>query len=127
MRAYYLLFLCLVTLTGSFAQNTALEPMDIFDLKYISDPQISPDGSQIIYVLNSKDVMNDANRTEIWKINQDGSQNFPLIADDQRAYSPRWSPDGEKLLYLSGRSGRTQMYIHWLKEGTASKVYNFRS
>lgn len=101
--------------------------MDIFDLKYISDPQISPDGSQVIYVLNSKDVMNDASRTEIWKIDKDGQQNLPFISNDQRAYSPRWSPDGKKVLYLSSRSGRTQLYVHWIKEGTETKVYNFRS
>lgn len=127
MKAYRLLLLCLVTFSWSFAQQGSLEPMDIFDLKYISDPQISPDGSQIIYVLNSKDVMNDANRTEIWKIDKDGKQNLPFISNDQRAYSPRWSPDGKKVLYISSRSGRTQLYIHWIAEGIESKVYNFRS
>lgn len=127
MKAYRLLLLCLVTFSWSFAQQGSLEPMDIFDLKYISDPQISPDGSQIIYVLNSKDVMNDANRTEIWKIDKDGKQNLPFISNDQRAYSPRWSPDGKKVLYISSRSGRTHLYIHWIAEGTETKVYNFRS
>ncbi len=104
-----------------------LEPLDVFDLKYISDPQISPDAQQIAYVLNTKDIMNDGNRSSIWLSNLDGSKQFPLHADDNRASNPRWSPDGSKLLYKSSRTGRNQVYVRWMEEGKEVKLSRFPS
>ncbi|MFT7364935.1 MAG: Tol biopolymer transport system component, partial [Algoriphagus sp.] len=59
----------------SAQQKTNLQPLDLFDLEYISDPQISPDGSKVVYVRNFKDVMTDRDYSSLWMVNIDGSQN----------------------------------------------------
>ena len=61
------------------AQNkNILQPMDIFEMEGVSDPQISPDGSQILYVRSGSDVMKDKRYSNIWIINFNGSDNRPL-------------------------------------------------
>ena len=122
---HYLLLITLCIPLSGRAQTEKLELMDIFDLEFIADPQISPDGSQIVYVRNFKDVMADANRSNLWIINADGSKNRPLTTGNHSDYSPRWSPDGDRILYLSSKNGSSQMYLRWLEDGTEQKLSNF--
>lgn len=126
MKPFYL-FLLLIFLLPNFspAQTEKLELMDVFDLEFVSDPQISPDGSQVVYVRNFKDVMADANRSNLWIVNADGSKNRPLTTGNQSDYSPRWSPDGTRIIYLSTKNGSSQMYLRWLDGGTEQKLSNF--
>lgn len=115
---------CFVTL---FAQNNpkpVLEPIDVFDLEFVSDPQISPDGQHIIYVRNFKDIMTDGNRSNLWMINFDGSNNHPITTGNQNDSSPRWSPDGKKFLYRSNKNGSAQLYLRWLDSGAEAKLTN---
>ena len=52
-------------------------PVDVFQLEFASDPQISPDGTKIVYVRNFMDIMTDRPRSNLWMINFDGSENRP--------------------------------------------------
>ncbi|MEM7103480.1 MAG: S9 family peptidase [Bacteroidota bacterium] len=100
------------------------EPIDVFQLEYASDIRISPDGSKIIYVRNFKDIMTDKSLANLWMINFDGTENRPVTTGNHRDYSPRWSPDGEKLLYMSSRDGKPQVYLRWLDTGAEAKLTN---
>ena len=91
--------------------SNRLEMIDIFNLEYVSDPQISPDGSQVIYVRNFKDIMNDRNLSNLWIVNFDGSQNRPLTTGEQNDRSPKWSHDGSKVAYMSNKSGKSELYL----------------
>ncbi|MFT7381484.1 MAG: dipeptidyl aminopeptidase/acylaminoacyl peptidase, partial [Roseivirga sp.] len=71
--------------------SNQLEMLDIFNLEYVSDPQISPNGQKIIYVRNFSDIMTDRNLSNLWIANFDGSQNRPLMTGEQNDRSPRWS------------------------------------
>ena len=89
----------------SYAQiSKKLELIDVFNLEYVSDPQISPNGSKIVYVRNFKDVMTDKNHSNLWIINFDGSNNLPLTTGNQNDFYPRWSHDGKKLVFSSNRN-----------------------
>ena len=60
------------------SQSIKFEPIDVFELEYVSSPSISPDGKKVLYVRNFKDIMTDKNFSNIWMINFDGSNNIPL-------------------------------------------------
>lgn len=128
MRLPILISFCLL-LSALFVQAqevkpSVLEPMDVFDLEFISDPQISPDGQWIVYVRNFKDVMTDGNRSNLWLASYDGRVNKPLTTGNQNDGSPRWSPDGKKLLYVSGKGGSAQLYLRWMDSGAEAKISN---
>jgi Tol biopolymer transport system component len=102
--------------------NDKLQLMDIFRLEYASDPQISPDGEGIVYVRNFMDVMKDKRRSNLWLIESDGSENRPLTSGNRNDSTPRWSPDGRKLLYASSEDGTVQLYLRWMDTGQTAKL-----
>ena len=87
----------------------AFQPMDVFELEYAADPQISPDGGQVVYVQTSMDVMRDAKRSELWIVNADGSDHRRIGMGG----SPRWSPDGTRLAYTADG----QIHVRWMDTG----------
>ena len=116
MKKYNLL-LCLTLLTAlATAQiSSNLEPIDIFDMEYVSDPQISPDGSKIIYVRNFKDIMSDRNLSNLWMINFDGTDNRPLTTGNQNDFAPRWSNDGKKIVFKSNKDdNKVKLFLMWM-------------
>ena len=109
-----LLLLLLTSQVTISQQSDKLELLDIFNLEYISDPQISPDGKQVVYIRNFKDVMTDKNLSNLWIVNFDGTQNRPLTTGNTSDNSPSWSPDGKKLLFKSNMDGKMRLYLMWL-------------
>ena len=80
-------------------------PIDMFDLEIATDPQISPEGAKVVFVRNFNDIMKDRKRSNLWIVNYDGSDLRPLTAGNENDNSPRWSPDGRRLLYTSTSNG----------------------
>ncbi|QCX00446.1 S9 family peptidase [Aggregatimonas sangjinii] len=116
MRNSVFIMLLLSSIIWAFGQNkTNLELIDIFNMEFVSDPQISPDGNQIVYVRNFKDVMTDKNLSNIWVINSDGSNNKPITTGNQNDFYPRWSHDGQKIIFKSNRQDeRMKLYVMWM-------------
>lgn len=117
----------LVILGTQFARGgepTPLTDMDVFNLEYASDPQISPDGTRIVYVRRFADVMTDQFYSNLWIVGFDGSNHRPLTSGNRRDNSPRWSPDGTRLVYLSDEHGSTQIYLRWMDTGQTAKLTN---
>ncbi len=101
-----------------------LQPIDIFQMEYVSSPQISPDGSKIVYLRNFFDIMTDKRYTDLWIINFNGTENRPLTTGKRNDFSPVWSPDGKKLLYASTEEGSAQLYLRWMDTGQTAKLTN---
>jgi dipeptidyl aminopeptidase/acylaminoacyl peptidase len=99
-----------------------LEPMDVFRAQVASDPQISPDGKHIVYVRQSADVASDRRVANLWIVNFDGSEHRPLTTGAYSDSSPRWSPDGTRLAYISDREGKPQLYVRWMDTGQTGKL-----
>jgi acylaminoacyl-peptidase len=97
-------------------------PPDVFQLEYASDPQISPDGSRVVYVRNFMDVMTDRRRSNLWIVGADGTDPRPLTTGSGNDASPRWSPDGKRLLYTSSADGSTQLWLRWMDSGQTARL-----
>jgi acylaminoacyl-peptidase len=113
-------------LTATGAEKT-LRLSDVFQLEYASDPQISPDGGQIIYERNFMDIMTDRGRSNLWVINSDGTRHRPLTTGNGNDTTPRWSPDGKRLLYVSDAGGSRQLFLRWLDTGQVAVLSNLTS
>ncbi|MFC3416122.1 S9 family peptidase [Algoriphagus hitonicola] len=113
---FYLLLIALFCFgTVQAQEKTNLELSDLFDLEYVSDPQISPDGSRIVFVRNFKDIMSDRDYSNLWISNPDGSNLRQLTHGNQRDYAPRWSHDGKKLAFLSNQDDeKVKLYLYYL-------------
>ena len=91
------------TLSLDASNDSVLKPMDIFEMEGVSDPQISPDGSKILYVRSGSDIMKDKRYSNIWIINFDGSDNRPITSGKNGNSQPRWSPDGKLTIWRPTR------------------------
>ncbi|MGQ8366714.1 S9 family peptidase [Glaciecola sp. 1036] len=100
---------------------------DIFQLEYVTDPQVCPDGEFVAYVRNSNDIMSDSTKSNIWLAATDGSSHRPLLSSKKNYYSPRWSPNGKRLAYLSNEEGKPQLYIRWMDTGQTALITNVTS
>jgi Tol biopolymer transport system component len=85
---------------------------DLFNLQHAADPQIRPDGGAVAYVRVSYDIMHDRAVHSIWVVDVATGEETPVAATDGDQRSPRWSPDGRRLAYVSGSAGgRAQIYV----------------
>lgn len=99
-----------------------LELEDIFELEYAADPQISPSGGDVVYVRNSMDIMADRRRASLWIVNGDGSEHRPITTGARNDASPRWSPDGDRIVYISRANGAAELYVRWLASGQTARL-----
>ncbi len=105
------------------AANPLFTGTDLFSLSAASDAQISPDGRTVAYVRKSADVMTDRMRSAIWLINVATGEQRPLAAGTGDHMSPRWSPDGRRLAFVStAEGGAPQMFVRWMDSGQTVRV-----
>jgi dipeptidyl aminopeptidase/acylaminoacyl peptidase len=98
-----------------------LEQKDLFQMQWANDPQIRRDGAQIAYARTANDIMTDEQSQSLWLIDTATGAQTPLAGGRGHFSSPRWSPDGAKIAYLSGGAdGHTQIVIHWMRGDTAT-------
>jgi acylaminoacyl-peptidase len=107
---------------GAGVPEKRLQLLDLFELEWASDPQISPDGQQVVYVRNFHDIMKDHRRSHLWVVRADGTEARPLTTGNVNDTAPRWSPDGRRLLYASGQEGSVQLYVRWMDSGQVAQL-----
>ncbi len=99
-----------------------LDAKDVFELVMASDPQISPDGKSVVFVRGFADIRSDRHYSNLWRVSTDGSDLRPLTAGLFHDSSPRWSPDGSRLAFVSDRDGSSQVHVLWPESGTTSRL-----
>ncbi len=97
-----------------------LEAMDLFQLEGVGSPQVSPDGSKVLYLRTMFDVMTDSSYPDLWIYDVESGDNRPLIAAVGGA---RWSPDGKHIAYvkMAGQDG-AEIFVRWMDDGTTHQV-----
>ena len=118
------------------AAQRGITPEDYFAFETISDAHIAPDGKQVAYALTTVDRTKNRRDTSIWLVAADGhSAPRRLTAEGVNSTSPRWSPDGTRLAFLSTRSTgaatddppRTQIWILTLSGGEAQALTHLKN
>jgi acylaminoacyl-peptidase len=100
---------------------------DVFELEIAADPQISPDGSRVAYVRTSMDIMSDRAVPNIWVVDSDGANHRPLLSGSRSFSSPRWSPDGDRLAFVTRVPGRgAQIHVRWMDTAQTAVLSNVR-
>jgi acylaminoacyl-peptidase len=121
--AITLLFGC-VSSAGADTKPNQLELLDVFNFQLATDPQISPDGKRVVYVRQFSDIMGDQRHSNLWIINVDGSDHRALTTGNHNDSSPRWSPDGTQVAFISNHDGSPQIYRRWMDSGETARVTN---
>ncbi len=103
---------------SAIAQRPVLTIDDQFLLERVGSPRISPDGVRIAYTIGTTDYDTNSSETRIWVVDRDGGAPIPMTGTGSSASSPRWSPDGQRLSFLSARDGgNTQVWALDLTTG----------
>ena len=123
MRSLFLAALLVVPCVAKSqetASDTLLTVNHYLDWEQVSDPQIAPNGSQIVYTRRWVNKIEDRWDSGLWIMNADGSKNRFLV----KGSNARWSPDGSRIAYFAdGDPKGTQIFVRWMdSEGATSQV-----
>jgi dipeptidyl aminopeptidase/acylaminoacyl peptidase len=121
MRTRYLILAVIAAILlarpgAAAAQATAkyLDKETFFQMESISNPEISPDGTQVVFGRSFVDVMKDQGSSNLWVIDVKGERLRQLTDGTFRDSSAVWSPDGRRIAFLSNRSGSSQIHVMWV-------------
>lgn len=95
------------------------------NLRTVASPVISPDGRFIAYLVNETDWEDNSFKTQIWVYDSVSGERFQLTNSKKGSSSPRWSPDGKRLAFLSARDAKTQIYTISPAGGEAIQATDF--
>jgi dipeptidyl aminopeptidase/acylaminoacyl peptidase len=129
MQRILVLFLILCTSFAQAQTKPGITAEDYLAFEFVSDPQISPDGQWVAYTVATIDQKANKRVSRIWIASVDGTHpTVPFTSDTTSSTSPRWSPDGRFLAFLSARDGgRTEIWLLSRNGGEARRVSNLEN
>jgi len=115
-----ILFLFVFQANAQVKKN--FEPLDVFELEYTGDPQISPNGTSIVYRRTSFDIMKDASVGSLWLLNSDGKTHRKLTSEQKSESNGRWSPSGDRIAFVSKGEHGSEIFVYWIESGALAKL-----
>jgi dipeptidyl aminopeptidase/acylaminoacyl peptidase len=98
------------------------EALDVFQLEYANDPQISPDGNTVVYRRTGFDIMKDASKGDLWLLSNDGRTHEKLTSRQSNESQGRWSPSGDRIAFVSKGDHGSEVYVYWMVSGALAKL-----
>jgi len=105
------------------ATKKRITPEELDNLISVGNPQISPDGSQILYT--RKSVKDGINHTTVWIASTTGSNKPRELTTDGKDGMPRWSPDGTKVAFMRAGESGCQVFTIDMDGGEAQQLTHF--
>src|SRR3989441_2607723 len=100
----------------------------VLRVRDVREPQISPDGAWVAYTVSTPDTAEDRNKSAVWMASWDGTRNVRLTTSKPGENTPRWSPDGRWLAFLSSREDEhTQLWLLDRQGGEGRKATTLQS
>lgn len=125
MRNLFQLLLILSFLAPAqlFSQlKTNFEYLDVFQLEFTGDPQISPDGEHIVYRRTGYDIMEDKSEGSLWILSSDGKSHHKLTTREVGESQAVWSPSGDRIAFASKSDHGSEIYVYWMVSRTLAKL-----
>ena len=124
MRHFIVLLIYINSFQLVFSQGSKsiFKPLDVFSLEWAVNPQISPDASQIIYRRSGFDIMNDTSKGNLWILNADGTSHRKLTSREVSESKATWSPDGNRIAFVSNTKEGSEIYMYWVLTGQIAKL-----
>src|SRR5712691_9035263 len=104
------------------AQERRFTIDDLLKVRRVSDPQVSPKGDLVAFTITDVDKVANKSTTQIYLVPLGGGEPRQLTNDERSSSSPRWSPDGEKLAFISARDGESQIWTIDVSSGALKKI-----
>ncbi len=114
--------LLLLVTTHALADTHPFGVHDMWAMKRVSDPQVSPDGKWVLYTLRTNDLEANRGRTDLWVVGSDGGAPRQLTSNPAGDTGGRWSADGKWIFFTSTRSGSSQIWKLSFSGGEATAV-----
>src|SRR5216684_7853093 len=108
--------------TLAFAQERRFTIDDLLKVRRVSDPQVSPKGDLVAFTITDMDKAANKGTTQIYLVPLGGGGVRQLTNDEHSSAAPRWSPDGEKLAFISARDGEDQIWTIDVASGALKKI-----
>ena len=105
-----------------------MTPHDLTRVRFVSDPQISPDGTTVAFVVTTLSEERDEYLSAIWLVDVAGGEPRRFTAGPRRDTTPRWSPDGARLAFVSEREAekKGQLYVMPARGGEPTRLTDLR-
>ena len=117
------LSLCLLALNAEAQLQADFDYLDVFQLEYANDPQISPDGEYVVYRRMGYDIMKDRAVGNLWLVStSDPSVHYKLTARDGSESQARWSPDGKKIAFVSSGEDGNEIFLYWTETKALARL-----
>ena len=108
--------------TSELAAQRAVDAADLLRIREVTDPQLSPDGAWVAYTVSTSDTVEDKLDADIWMSSWDGKRGIRLTRTKQREHTPRWSPNGRYLAFLSSRDDPREVEQLWLLDRSGGEA-----
>lgn len=122
---YVLMAILCLSAGHSYAQKKAFTIADLYKIRNVGTPVVSPDGKQIAFTLTDYNLPAGKAMVNIYVVDANGSHLRQITSNGKGNENPLWTSDGKGIYYVSGASNTPQLYLYTFSNGQSHKITNF--